>query len=341
MHYNQIPRINEDLKRTRKAIISIGCSFVEGQGAIDSWIWNKYYKPDHMDVRTDFWSFSELEIQDLINRYPDLEQHSQPSKISWINHEINNSFVSVLANKYFNREYTGINLGRRGNGNKASIKDLHYYPDLNWDLIDETIVIFCPSGMERYDFIEDTEFSINNHSRWISIWPNINESDWYGPLWKAYKDKLWTTKFEVLETISNIQELLLWCKWKNAKLIIVPAFLRYYTRPEFLERVNQSIIRKGDIKSSNGALPEFLSKELVQAVDMWPWSNMFQPGGFPTFADLCMAQEKTIDWKNGPNFYCFYGKGTPDGWLTPCAHPSVKGHDLFARLLYEHIVENL
>lgn len=343
MHYDAIPKINEDIKRTKRAIIGLGCSFVEGHGAIDQYIWDTYHKPgDNEDYCS--WQLDSQVVKELMTKFPDLEKQIVGSgPIRFINHENNNAFTSVLAKKYFNNEYAAINLGRRGNGNRATIRDLYYYPEILWDKLEEIIVIFCPSGAERFDFIDDTTHAVNNHNRWRTMWPNAHDA---GPpittLWEAYRDTVWSDKFEILEAISNVQELLTWCKWKKAKLVIVPAFMRYYNRPTFIKKINQAITKDfTNLNFIHRTIPRTLNKEVYDAVDMWPWDNMFYPDEYPTFVDLCMAQEKSLDWKDGPNFYSFLRYGTPDKWITPCGHPSVKGHDLFAKLLYKHITENL
>jgi hypothetical protein len=63
---------------------------------------------------------------------------------------------------------------------------------------------------------------------------------------------------------------------------------------------------------------------------------MFKPDGFKTFADLAMSRETSVEDKTD-FFFQFLGKRSPNGWMTPCAHPGAKAHDLFASLLYNHI----
>jgi len=341
MHYDAIPKINEDIKRTKRAIIGLGCSFVEGQGAIDQYLWDNYYQPGSREDYNN-WKLDNQIVTELITKFPDLQkQNGGSGSIRFIHHETNRAFTSVLAKKYFNGEYAAINLGRRGNGNRATIRDLYYYPDILWDMLEEIIVIFCPSGAERFDVIDDTTQDINNHNRWRTMWPNAHDA---GPpittLWESYRDTIWSDKFEILEVISNIQELLIWCKWRKAKLIVIPAFMRYYDRSTFIKKINQTITKDGNLNFIHRTIPRTLNKEVYKLVDMWPWDNMFYPNDYPTFADLCMGQETTVKWQD-THFYSYLGYGSPNKWITPCGHPSAKGHDLFAKLLYKHITENL
>jgi hypothetical protein len=48
--------------------------------------------------------------------------------------------------------------------------------------------------------------------------------------------------------------------------------------------------------------------------------------------------EETLEDKQD-HYMQFLGKGSPEGWITSCSHPSQKAHELFAKHLYKHIVE--
>jgi hypothetical protein len=341
MHFDFIPQINKDIARTKRAIIGIGCSFVEGHGAVAQPLWDKYHTIDVHDCYD--WKVSDEDKKIILQEYPDIFTNTSDNKLNFYRHEHNNSFVSVLCKKYFNGEYAAINLGRRGNGNRAAIKDLYYYPDINWDQLEEIIVIYCPTGAERFDFIDDRYHQLNCHGRWISMWPNsYDKGQPVTGLWEGYRDSLYSQKFMILEAIANVQELLTWCKYKKAKLIITPAFMRYYTKKDFIRLAKVNIERDCSQRliSERGA-HEVPDEEFIGVIEMWPWENMFYPEGYPSFADLVLAQEKSTDWEHGPGFYSWLKHGTPDKWITPCGHPSVKGHDLFASILYKHITENL
>jgi hypothetical protein len=155
-------------------------------------------------------------------------------------------------------------------------------------------------------------------------------------LWKGYHHSLYSDKFEVLEQIAHVQELMLWCKQhNNARLIITPGFDHRYDRDTFIKALRMNIARTMDgdlIKDSNSF---FQSSEVDKLVNMWPWENMFYPDGQKTFADAVTAKEG----KKDDHFFNYLGTGSPNGWITACAHPSAKGHDYFAQLLYKHITK--
>lgn len=341
MDYKTISQINFDLKKTKKAIISLGCSFVQGVGAIDENIYRNYEW--EISPNSSTWYLTTEQKNKIIQDYPDVELRSDG--ISFRQHQFNNAFVNVLCKKYFNGEYTPINLGRTGNGNRATIKDLYFYPEISWDDMEEVIVIFCPSGLERMDFIDDTSFTINDHARWITAWPKIvdNNKGVRNKLWTGIKESLHSEKFETLEQIAHVQELLLWCKYKNAKLVIVPAFMqRAYTRERFLDNLSNKVYRDNvnGLIEIKFAREKVYDKSIERLVDMWPWQNMFFPDGAPSFADYSLQQEFG-SWEKAEYFQTFAGKGSPDLWLAPCTHPTKKAHAAFAKILHKHITENL
>jgi hypothetical protein len=126
-----------------------------------------------------------------------------------------------------------------------------------------------------------------------------------------------------------------WCDAKNAKLIITPGFDRRYTKNHFEDALKTVVQRDPDgnlLKDSTPLINLHSSKYLA---DLFPWDKMFKPNGHITFIDAVMEQE-TLDNRQD-HFFQFLGKGSPNNWITPCAHPSAKAHDFFANLLHKHI----
>lgn len=342
MYKNQVRFIKEDLKRTKKAIIAIGCSFVQGQGAVNDELYREYEwnyhegKPLTIDL-------TYKQRKRLLKNYSNLKLNgltASASTVDFIMMEYDNAFVSVLCKKYFNGSYTPINLGIRGCGNRASIKELYMYPEINYDNLKEIIVLYAPSGLERFDFIND---QAEDHFNWKCMWPYYErmQEDSRLPLWKGYSQVLHSDKFEVLEQIAHAQELLTWCKYRNAKLIITPGFDRRYNREYFEECLANQVERKNEIFVTSKKPVFGKSKsDKTNLTDLFPWNNMFRPAGFDTFADLTISKEDKVEDKQD-HYGQFLGKGSPDGWITPCSHPSQKAHDLFANHLYTHITEKL
>lgn len=343
MYKEQVSVIAKDLKKTKKAIVAIGCSFVQGQGAVNDELYQDYN-----------WNFQEgvpltinatyKQRKRLLKTYSNLKLNGLTASFNNIDFtmmEYDNAFVNVLCKKYFNGQYTPINLGIRGCGNRASIKELYMYPEINYDKLDEIIVLYSPSGLERFDFIND---QAENHFNWKAMWPhyeNMDKDNARRSLWKGYNQVLHSDKFEVLEQIAHVQELLTWCKYRNAKLIITPGFDRRYDKEYFQECLSKNVERKNEIfvKSSKPSFSQS-PQDKSHLINLFPWNKMFKPDGYTTFADLVISKEETLENKQD-HYMQFLGKGSPDGWVTPCSHPSQKGHDLFAKHLYTHITDNV
>lgn len=333
-----ISKINTSLEITKKAIIGLGCSFVEGQGAYDLELYTNYkweHTCNHESIR---FLISEQEIEEIITLYPTVQRGFLRS-LNLTTMEHANSFTHVLCNKYFNGEYTPINFGLRGKGNRASIKELTLTPDLNWDLAEEIIVIYCPSGLERFDFCSDMEFNGNSY---ITMWPHadiLEGKPSRDMLWTCYKQLLWSEKSGVIEQIANAQELVTWCKLRNAKLIITPGFDRRYDPITFNIALQHEINRDVEGNITNDKSPSFFELQDTpqhRLVPLFPWDKMFKPNGYTTFADLAMAQEPDLT-DRVDHYFQFMHIGSKNGWITPCAHPGANAHDLFAKYLYEHI----
>ena len=95
MHNTEIAAINNDLKKTRKAIISIGCSFVEGQGAIDQDIYEQY---DWSMLKTGVPMepiLTDAEKSNLLLAHRELKIDNT-GNVDWTFMQHKNAFVNVL-----------------------------------------------------------------------------------------------------------------------------------------------------------------------------------------------------------------------------------------------------
>lgn len=334
MYKHQIAKINKIISKTGKAIVSIGCSFVQGKGAINMEILENYdcvYQGlgQALDIR-----ISAVEQQKLLKEYTDIKLTH--NKLNFIDMEYKNSFTNVLCSKYFNDQYAPINLGISGCGNRASIKELYFYPEIHWDLLTEIIVIYCPSGLERFDFVND---AWDEHARWVCMWPNPDSVEHpRKDLWLGYNKAIYSEKFEVLEQISHVQELMSWCNSRNARLIITPAFDTRYNKTYFKESLNRSMVRnrEGELQLAKKNLVNF---DVEKYLSLFPWDTMMYPEGYSTFVDYVISFEEESKNKF-THFWGYHEIGSPNKWITPCAHPSAKGHDAFAKVLYNYITKN-
>jgi hypothetical protein len=274
----------------------------------------------------------------MLKKYPTISRHG--THLNFHNMEYKNAFVNVLCKKYFEGQYTPINLGLQGCGNRGSIKELYMYPEINWNLAKEIIVIYAPSGIERFDFVNDTSQS-HEHFNFKCMWPNPQGLD-PSPkrdLWDAYSKIIYSEKFCIIEQILHVQELMTWCKLNNAKLVVTPGFDRRYDKDYFREVLKHRVERRDNEEFVKASVPILYRNDddRTNLLELFPWHLMFRPEGHATIIDLSMSKEKNLE--NTNEFYIqFLGKGSSDGWITPCSHPSQKSHDLFAQHLYTHII---
>jgi len=333
MYKRQIVEINQDLKRTKKAIIALGCSFTQGQGALDDKLYDHYKWKYIREGEPLVPDISKKERDAILKNYPDVTKQLT-GDLDFTFLEYKNAYVNVLCKKYLQSEYTPINLGMRGCGNRATIKELYLHPEIFWDYAEEIIVIFSPSGLERFDFVNDT---YDDHYRWVAMWPHYNSMEKKSArrsLWEGYNKCIWSEKSEIIEQICHVQELISWCKNKNAKLIITPAFDKKYDREYFRHMLGQEIIRDNNGHTFKKTL--FNKHSDWKLASLYPWNNFFYPDGYKTFSELALANDDGVDDKTD-HYFQFLGKRSPQGWITPCAHPGQKAHDLFAKLLANHI----
>lgn len=326
MFLEQYDEIIESLKKTDSAIIALGCSFVQGQGAVDADIISNYtWKPDiYGTMRIDCSEDTKCQISKLksipINPAGDLD---------FTQMEYRNAFPSKLVEKYLSNKWTAINLGVRGNGNRSAIKQLYYYPEFDLSSVSNKIVIYCPSGIERFDLAMSTP---QDHFNFVTMWPhydNIKNDKFRKMLWEGYAKTVWSEYHEVMEQLYLGAELKLWCDHHNAKLIIFPGFDDRYTR-EYFEKT---------IAAASAQILAKIQTKCSKLIDLFPWENVITIDDSATMIDV--IQRKATGHANRAtwNYWDFYGKGSEDGLITSCSHPSAIAHEYFADRLYLKMLE--
>ena len=272
--------------KNNKLLIGIGCSFTQGQGGLSDEVWEKY---DWNIPNTH--SFNELEMLEVAG--------------SWVNQLCENHLT----------DWTPINLGERGSGNRAATKSLTaLYPELNLDDPNkEKIVIFALSGPERFTIVHNNWNNEIWHGVFKSIWPNPDSKE---EMWRAYANDMYGPKQNFLETYFAIKEVQDWCKYNNAKLILTSAFSFDYYKD----------YTKENIKKTSG-----LDWEL----------DLFLPEGHPSLFHLLLDIDgfdysvRNGGYWNELNYTDKYPKGTPH--VSRCCHPNLRGHAKIAEVLYDKI----
>lgn len=294
--HTQENRITEDTK----LLIGIGDSFCAGRGACSLELWEKYG-----------W--------DMERMYGEGGAEVEESNYA-------NSWVNQLCKNHM-PDWTPLNLGMSGKGNRYAVKELMVNPLLGIEKAKEKIVVFAVSGFERFDLAKDLVGEEHFTTQW-PVYGGYKEKKFgYSELTLENGESLYSEKFVISEFILNIIELMNWCKLHNAKLLLMSAFTPELNKNHFIDVLSTNV---------TSVLGQMKLDELIWSV---PWDRIIRPLGFSCITDMLMHLE---GWDKDLPGYGFRNVKIdtigPNGYMTKCQHPSEKGHKLLAEIIYEHIL---
>ena len=300
--YFYYPHTQENkITKDTKLLIGIGDSFCAGRGACSIELWEKYG-----------W--------DMERMYGEGGTEVEESNYA-------NSWVNQLCKNHM-PDWTPLNLGMSGKGNRFAIKELMVNPLLGIEKAKEKIVVFAVSGFERFDLAKDLVGEEHFTTQWPMYGDYKEKKLGYSELTLENGDSLYSEKFVISEFILNIIELMNWCKLHNAKLLLISAFTPEFNKNHFI-----------DVLSSNvtSTLGQMKLDELIWSI---PWERIIRPLGFSCITDMLMHLE---GWDKDLPGYGFRNMKIetigPNGYMTKCQHPSEKGHKLLAEIIYDHILK--
>lgn len=298
------------IDKNSKIIIGLGDSFTEGHGACTNELWEKCN-----------W---------------DLDKLPDGTSMDYQKSFYENSWVHKLCKNHLT-DYTPINLGMTGRGNRGAIKELYLHPELKMETAREKIVVFMLSGYERFDFVH-REF--NQHIHYQTMWPRISKNTKQKDLWETYGEYVYSDRVAIIEMLLGIAEVKMWCKANDATLILTSAFRPDYKRDIFKYKI------LNDCECDNGKKPNYLEKQVdyvERMVNIIDWDDFLYPEGYHCFSDYLLHLEGRDNLVNNMNENLFYNFGqsleklSPKGYITNCSHPSEKGHEEISKILYNHI----
>lgn len=271
----------------KKYIIGLGCSWTQGEGGYPDYIW-KLHK-------------GRVQLRGVPDEHLRVYEHE-------------NSWVNVLCKKYFN-DHVPMNLGARGIGNRASVKQLYFCDNVDFNNSTGYIILML-SGVERFDFFSshpknnvDFNDGYSNgefrHYKWNTMWPTDNADGEKHILWKYYLEHLHTDVFVATETAMAILELQNFCRAHNFIPIIANAF-NIFNVKEFIGSHNMTLHRKIN------------------------WNNyLHTKTNYDAMVQKLVELDGDLDdWKN---YYMHYDvKKWPLKYLTNCCHPNVDGYAFIA-----------
>ena len=300
--YFYYPHTQENkITKDTKLLIGIGDSFCAGRGACSIELWEKYG-----------W--------DMERMYGEggAEVEESNYKNSWVNQLCKNHMP----------DWTPLNLGMSGKGNRYAIKELMVNSLLGIEKAKEKIVVFAVSGFERFDLAKDLVGEEHFTTQWPVYGDYKEKKLGYSELTLENGESLYSEKFVISEFILNIIELMNWCKLHNAKLLLMSAFTPEFNKNHFIDVLSPNV---------TSVLGQMKLDELIWSV---PWERIIRPLGFSCITDMLMHLE---GWDKDLPGYGFRNMKIdtigPNGYMTKCQHPSEKGHKLLAEIIYEHILK--
>lgn len=282
----------------KKYIIGIGCSWTQGEGGYPEEIWKKYNGRVQKSLRGK---------NDYVVR----------------SYELENSWVNVLCRDYF-PEYTPLNLGIKGIGNRAAVHQLHFVDNIDWNN-SEGIIVFMMSGFERFDFFQQhPKRNINPnepdgyntgefaHSKWRTMWPVLDCGGANKPLWEVYAKLLWSEQFVACEQMMALLDLQNFAKVNGFKIVIANGFNQNHPK----------------------GIKHYLREYTGSLVDKFDWEGYIHDQvSYIAFVQKLVECDRLLppdEWRNFHSFY--HDREWPAEYLTNCegAHPTIKGYKVIA-----------
>ena len=281
-----------------KLLIGIGDSFCAGTGTESNELWEK----------------NNWEVEKMRND-PDVFLQARVG-----------SFVNQICQKHLT-EYTPINLGMAGKGNRFAIRELFLNPNLNIEIAHEKILVFVVSDFSRFDVANEI-CDVSNHS--TTLWPSYSEKNrmGYADLQNHFGESIFNEKFVLSEFLLDMFMLLNWCEINNTKLILISGFTPELNRDYFFNTLIKGYENNERMKT------------VSKLVNKIPWYNVVQPMGYPCITDMLLHLENRDDLIPNYGFRHFNIEKTSEfGWMSKCQHPTKKGHELICDIVYEHILK--
>lgn len=265
-----------------KAIIGLGCSWTQGEGAYPEEIWKQYSGKVNLRMGSD--------------------THLRE-------YEEENSWVNVITRDYLT-EYTPVNLGVRGIGNRAAVKELYFANSkINWKTSSGTIILLL-SGFERLDFFTDR---IDAHYKYNTAWPHDHDPP--KPLWEAYKNELYNEKMICMEALTSILEAQTFTERYNFNLLIGNAYNPFH-------------------------VPSYIKQNLGETyANLVNWDNYIHTENDINFVQKLVVLDDFIP-NNVAGYWGFYTHMKwPGKYLTNCIHPTIDGYKVIAKTFYDEMVK--
>ena len=282
----------------KKHIIGLGCSWTQGEGPA----------PEAEIIASNG--------RTQIRCRPDEHRRAFEHEHSWVN---------VMCRDHF-KDHTPVNLGARGIGNRAAVKQLYFCDTVDWEN-STGYIVFLLSGIERFDFFQQTPCGANHdnhydgysslgyrHYKWRTMWPHPSD----GPeaaLWSVYSRDLWSEAFVCGETLLALLELQMFCKRYGYKMVVANAF-------------NQV-----------GHLDMHIKKHTGKLHTQFDWSTyLHSKTDYVAMVQKLVQLDGVMNPKNWGGYYGFYeALPWPQKYMTNDVHPNIDGYKVIAEEIVKFI----
>jgi len=221
-----------------------------------------------------------------------------------------NNWVRQLQLKYL-PDYKVFNLGINGAGNRAAVRELYLNPLP--DNLGNVIVILMATGIERFDFLKqsDNTAGINWHQKWQTIFPTVSDRGPISELDKAYLYNIWSLRNDAFEFLFNVRDAQNFCKSKGYKFLFASAFHTH---------INREMIKK-DLNDKS------------EHIDIINWDDLISIPNKLSFMDMVNQLENPE--RTMHQIHQHHSKlKMPTKYITPCSHWTIEGQAVVAEYLF-------
>jgi len=273
----------DNIQKGDNVLIGLGDSFTQGVGAysLDTWA----------SIPTD------------PSVYNISGQH-------FIEEQGKNNWVRQIKNRYL-PDYKVFNLGVNGAGNRAAVRELYLNPLP--DNLNNVIVILMATGIERFDFLKQSDITagINWHQKWQTIFPTDSDRGPISNLDRAYLYNIWSLRNDALEFLFNVRDAQNFCKSKGYKFLFTNAFDTHINR-------NMIIHDLGD---------------KAEFIDIADWNDLISIPNKTSFMDMINQLENPH--RSMHQIHQHHSKlKMPTKYITPCSHWTIEGQAVVAEYLF-------
>ena len=233
----------------------------------------------------------------------------------YLDEQAKNNWVRQICNNHL-PDYKVWNLGVNGSGNRATVREMYLNPLP--DNLGNVVVILLATGIERYDFLKqsDETAGIDWHQKWQTIFPNISDRGAISIVEAEYLKQIWSLRNDALEFLFTVREAQNFCKSKGYKFLFTGIFDHH--------------IQKENLKIDLG--------DKWEHIDIVDWNDYITIPGRESMMD--MINQLEFPYRTMHDIHMHHCKTkVPSKYITPCSHWSIEGQGVVADFLFKELTK--